>query len=96
MIFSPSLFTGKSLHVYVHELSSFNVTAAPSAVPSANNWTSIASGLIPSWSSASSHAFVTVIVVTPGVCLFVTVYPSSWLPVTSWVYPVGTDVSSTV
>ena len=66
-ISSPFEYTAKPAHVYFQVLSpvlcssAVNVTSSPTASPSAYNCNFISSGLIPSWSSLSSHCLVTVI-----------------------------------
>ena len=71
------------MNVCVQLFISDNVTVFPVDTSFAFKLILTLSGLFPSWLSLSFHTFVTGISIVSGVCVFVTIYPSVALPVTS-------------
>ena len=96
-ILFPALYSSRSVKLPVQLFVAVNVNVLPgTSTPSASNLTFTLAGLTPSWLSLSSQAFVTSTFVFPGVLVFVTVKPSSALPVTLLSYPFSTASSLTV
>ena len=96
-ISTPFLYFCNPVNVPFHPFPSFNTSVFPlTGLPSAYNWTVTESGLIPSWLLLSTHTFSTGIFIVSGVCVFVTVNPSSIEPSTETSYPDGLLSSLTV